>query len=59
MECLECKVTIDRHNEINYDIKELSDIQKDLTNGRIMMAIEGIDCFIAKLRHRNNNLTGR
>ena len=59
MDCLDCKITFECHAELNGDIKDLKDIQKDIINGHLMNAIESMDCFIMKMQKRNNTITNR
>lgn len=59
MDCLYCQVTIECHDQLNHDIKELAEIQKHICNGHMVLAIELMDGFIAKMGKRNNKITGR
>ena len=59
MDCLECHITINRHNELNNEIKFLTDLDKLITRGMINQAAQDCQFRIAQLQRLNNQITGR
>jgi len=59
MDCLECNVTFECHNELNQDIKSLVELEKLISKGMINQAMQDCGLLIARFQNRNNKITGR
>jgi len=59
MNCLECPRASDCHSEVLNDMQIIECIRMELDKNHIGQAKDELDIYMSRLRHRNNEITGR
>ena len=59
MSCADCERATECHKETNYLLERINDAIKDVSNGRIMMALEGLESLETHIIKNHNVKMGR